>query len=150
VTTYVYRFKCLKSCHRTSWLKLGLLFFFRSLWWFFRLRHFHLLSQVVTHTQIFRYPPGVSYAPYAHTPIRPYRTPFASGFAAKCDLRVPLPDYLPMQNSLKILPSKSSVSIFPTTSPTASSAPRNSMETNSGDFPSSRLRCAISSCTLAP
>src|SRR6516165_7270733 len=57
--------------------------------------------------------------------------------------------YLPIQNSLKILPSKSSVSIFPTTSPTASSAPRNSMETNSGDLPSSRLWRAVSSSSLA-
>ena len=45
------------SAHRLSPNLAPLLFFFRSLWWFFRLRHFHLLSQVVTHTQIFRYPP---------------------------------------------------------------------------------------------
>ena len=35
---------------------LYLVFFFGFLSWFFRLRHFHLLSQVVTRTQIFRYP----------------------------------------------------------------------------------------------
>src|ERR1700688_2353355 len=47
--------------------------------------------------------------------------------------------HFPMQNSLKILPSRSSVSSLPITSPTASRAPRNSIEINSGDLPFRKL-----------
>src|ERR1700675_1246529 len=55
--------------------------------------------------------------------------------------------HFPMQNSLKIFPSRSSVSSLPTTSPTASRAPRNAIEINSGDSPSCRLwRPATRSC----
>src|ERR1700726_4049820 len=57
--------------------------------------------------------------------------------------------HFPIQNSPKIFPSKSSVSSLPTTSPTASRAPRNSIEINSGDLPSCRLRPPADRSSLA-
>jgi hypothetical protein len=66
---------------------------------------------------------------------------FASPYSSAC--------HFPIQNSLKILPSRSSVSIFPTTSPIASSAARNSIEMNSGDLRSTRLWRPVSSNRLA-
>jgi hypothetical protein len=60
-----------------------------------------------------------------------------------------LAPHFPIQNSLKIFPSRSSVSSLPTTSPTASSAPRKSIEINSGGLPISRPRRPAARSSLA-